>query len=263
MDVEDAMNVDIVVPVHNQARTLERDISGLHAHLKSRFPYRWKLVVVDHGSTDGSFWAARRIEEQFSGVQAVQVALEGRGRALKRGSQGLGDVFCYIDANNPPSDLEDITRLVRLVAEDHCDVAAGRSVPAGGGWDGRFVSGLYHLGLKLALNLPVADVQCPFKALNRRVAAEIVPLVRDEFWFFDTELLVLAQARGCRIQQDLISRTRFDTASIGEPLPELMRRILDLRRRLRAPDAGRAPLRAGLEDPPRQDQRTRTQDRGE
>jgi glycosyltransferase involved in cell wall biosynthesis len=264
MDVEDAMNVDIVVPVHNQARALEENISGLYAYLKRHFPYRWKLVIVDHGSTDGVFWAARKIEERYSGVQAIQVALEGRGRALKRGSQGLGDVFCYIDANDLPSDLEDITRLVRLVAGDHCDVAAGRWVPGGTGWDGRFVSGLYHLGLKLALNLPVADVQCPFKAVNRRVAVEIVPQVRDEFWFFDTELLVLAQARGCRIQQAVISRTQPERAAIEEPLPELMRRILNLRRRLRAPvNAGDPNFQGGREDPPKHGQRTRVQDRGE
>lgn len=233
MDVENAMNVDIVVPVHNQARALERSIPTLYAHLKSSFPYRWKLVVVDHASTDGSFWTARKLAEQYTGVQAVQVALEGRGRALKRGSQGLGDVFCYVDAVNLPSDLEDINRLVRLVVEDRCDVAAGRWFPGGAVWEGRFVSGLYHLGLKVALNLPVADAQCPFKAVSRRVAIEIVPQVRDEFWFFDTELLVLAQARGCRIQQTVISRDRPERAAIEEPLPELMRRILDLRRRLR------------------------------
>jgi glycosyltransferase involved in cell wall biosynthesis len=265
MDAERAMNVDIIVPVHNQARTLERQISGLYAHLKSRFPYRWKLLLVDHGSTDGGFWEARKLEERYSGVQAVQVALEGRGRALKRGSQGLGDVFCYLDAANLPKDLEDITRLVGLVAEDLCDVAAGRWFPGGAGWDGRFVSGLYHLGLKLAVNLPVTDAQCPFKAVSRRVAVEIVPQVRDEFWFFDTELLVLAQARGCRIKQTVISRERPDRAAIEEPLPELMRRILDLRQRLRgtaANPADRDP-RTGAEVSPQEGRRTHAQDQGE
>jgi glycosyltransferase involved in cell wall biosynthesis len=194
MDAESAMNVDIIVPVHNQARTLERQISGLYAPLKSRFPYRWKLLLVDHGSTDGGFWEARKLEERYSGVQAVQVALEGRGRALKRGSQGLGDVFCYLDAANLPKDL-----------------------------------------------------------------------VRDEFWFFDTELLVLAQARGCRIKQTVISRERPDRAAIEEPLPELMRRILDLRQRLRgtaANPADRDP-RTGAEVSPQEGRRTHAQDQGE
>jgi glycosyltransferase involved in cell wall biosynthesis len=231
-----AMNVDIVVPVHNEAGALERNIPRLYGHLKSSFPYRWQLVIVDHGSTDGGFWAARKLEERYAGVKAEQIALEGRGRALKRGSQGLGDVFCYIEAAHLPGDLEDIARLARLVAGGNCDIAAGRWA-AGPDWEGRFVSGLYHLGLRLALNLPVADAQCPFKALSRRVALEIVPWVRDESWFFDTELLVLAQARGCRIQQILISRERPERAALEEPLADLMRRILDLRRRLRAPNS--------------------------
>ena len=226
------MNVDIVVPVHNEAPALERNIPPLYGHLKSSFPYRWRLVVVDHGSTDGGFWVARKLEEHYPGVHAVQVALDGRGRALKRGSQGLGDVFCYMDLHLP-GDLEDITRLARLVAEDRCDVAAGRWGAGGADWEGRFVSGLYHLGLRLALNLPVADAQCPFKAVSRRVAVEIVPLVRNESWFFDTELLALALARGCRIQQSVISRQRPGNVALREPLPDVMRRILDLRRRLR------------------------------
>ncbi len=255
------MNVDIVVPVHNQAHALERNIAALYGHLKGRFPYRWKLVVVDHGSTDGSFWEARKLEDRYPGVHAVQVALPGRGRALKRGSQGLGDVFCYIDAESLPADLEDITRLVRLAAEDHCDIAAGRWLRGGAGWDGRFVSGLYHLGLKLALNLPVADAQCPFKAVTRQVAVELVPRVRDEFWFFDTELLVLAQMRGLRIKQTVISRER-PARDMEEPLPDLMRRILDLRRRLRgtgAPDGKHDDVGASLSE----DQRTRVQDQGQ
>lgn len=256
------MNVDLVVPVHNQARSLEQNIAGLHAHLKSRFPYRWKLVVVDHGSTDGGFWEARKLEERYSGVQAVQVALEGRGRALKRGSQGLGDVFCYVDAASLPDDLEDITRLVRLVAEGHCEVAAGRWFPGGAGWDGRFVSGLYHLGLKLALNLPVADAQCPFKAVSRRVAEEIVPQVRDESWFFDTELLVLAQARGYRIKQTVISRQRPERAALEERLPDLTRRILDLRRRLRTVQPEDRNSGSGAAASPRS-QRAQVQDRGD
>jgi glycosyltransferase involved in cell wall biosynthesis len=227
------MNVDIVVPVHNQAAALERNIPCLYTHLKSSFPYRWKLVVVDHGSTDGGFWAARKLEQVYPGLAACQVALEGRGRALKRGSQGLGDVFCYVDAVHLPADLEDIARLAGLVAEDRCDIAAGRWATAAGDWEGRFVSGLYHMGLRLALNLPAADAQCPFKAVSRRVAAEILPQVRDESWFFDTELLALAQARGCRIQQVAISHIQPESAALEEPLPELMRRILDLRRRLR------------------------------
>jgi glycosyltransferase involved in cell wall biosynthesis len=240
-----AMNVDIVVPVHNEAGALEQNIPRLYDYLKNNFPYRWKLVVVDHGSTDGGFWTARKLEERYPGVAAEQVALEGRGRALKRGSQGLGDVFCYIDAIHLPNDLEDLTRLVRLVAEDRCDIAAGRRGAGAADWEGRFVSGIYHLGLRLALNLPVADAQCPFKAVSRRVAVEMVPLVRDESWFFDTELLVLAQARGWCIQQIAVSCERRRAAP-EEPLPELMRRILDLRRRLRvaAPNiAGRNVMR--------------------
>jgi glycosyltransferase involved in cell wall biosynthesis len=228
------MNVDIVVPVHNQAAALERNIPRLHGHLKASFPFRWKVVVVDHGSDDGGFWVARKLEESYPGVSAVQVALHGRGRALKRGLQGLGDVFCLVDAVCLPSDLEDVTRLARLIAEDRCDIAAGRWGAAGAAWDGRFVSGLYSLGLRLALNLPVADAHCPFKALSRRMALEIVPLLRDESWFVDTELLAVAQARGCRIQQLAISAQRPPDGALEEPLPELMRRILDLRRRLRA-----------------------------
>jgi glycosyltransferase involved in cell wall biosynthesis len=228
------MDVDLIVPVHNQFEALERNIPRLYGYLKDAFPYRWKLVLVDHGSTDGGFWTARKLEERYPGILALQVALPGRGRALKKASQGLGDVFCCLDAERLPADLEDITRLARLVADDRCDIAAGCRQSPAIAWDGRFASGLFHLGLRLALNLPVSDAQCAFKALSRRVAVELVPLVQDEGWFFDTELLAVAQARGCRIRQIGIASVRAETGALEEPLPDLMRRILDLRRRLRA-----------------------------
>jgi hypothetical protein len=46
-----------------------------------------------------------------------------------------------------------------------------------------------------------SDAQCGFKAIRACAARELLPLAADTSWFFDTELLVLAERAGLRIHE--------------------------------------------------------------
>ena len=63
------------------------------------------------------------------------------------------------------------------------------------------ISRLYNLVLRVTLRNSFSDAQCGFKAMRADVARELVPLVRDNEWFFDTELLVLAERKGLRVHE--------------------------------------------------------------
>ena len=64
-----------------------------------------------------------------------------------------------------------------------------------------FISRGYNLLLRGTLGARFSDAQCGFKAIRADMAAELLPLVEDNSWFFDTELLVLAERAGLRIHE--------------------------------------------------------------
>src|ERR1700686_2941950 len=63
------------------------------------------------------------------------------------------------------------------------------------------ISRAYNLLLRTVLHPRFRDAQCGFKAIRAQVARDLVPMVRDQGWFFDTELLVIAQRTGFRIHE--------------------------------------------------------------
>ncbi len=101
------------------------------------------------------------------------------------------------------TDLNALLPLFAPLASGHSDLAIGsRLAPASRIIRGRrrdLISRTYNRLLHLALRARFSDAQCGFKAARADVARQLLPRVRDEGWFFDTELLILAQRRGLRI----------------------------------------------------------------
>ena len=63
------------------------------------------------------------------------------------------------------------------------------------------LSRAYNALVHLLFRANFSDAQCGFKAIRADVARRLLPLVVDDGWFFDTELLLLAERDGCRIHE--------------------------------------------------------------
>jgi glycosyltransferase involved in cell wall biosynthesis len=197
--------VDVVVPVLNEAETLPASIRALHAHLCERFPWRWRIVIADNGSTDGTLLHAHRLARELPGVEVLHLDARGRGRALRAAwGSSAADVVCYMDVDLS-TDLSALLPLVAPLVSGHSDVAIGSRLAAGArvvrSTKREVLSRTYNRVLKLALRARFSDAQCGFKAVRGHVAHRLLPAIRDDGWFFDTELLVLAQRRGLRIHE--------------------------------------------------------------
>ena len=198
--------VDIVIPVLNEAHVLERSVATVRAHCAAHLrPYRWRVVVADNGSTDGTAAVAARLAARHPDEVVVHtLPVAGRGRALRRAwtrSTAEACAYCDVDLS---TDLEALRRLLDAVLVDGYDVATGSRLQPGRSRVERsrqrtLLSRAYNLLLRLVLRVRFTDAQCGFKAVSRRAIERIVPQVRDESWFFDTELLVLAERQGYRI----------------------------------------------------------------
>ena len=195
--------VEIVVPVYNEARIIERSLAAVHEHLTGQGRYRWRIVVVDNGSTDGTAAAAERAAHALGSTTLVRLAHKGRGGALRAAwSTSDADIVAYMDADLS-TDLAGLVPLVDAVATGRADVAIGSRLAPGAQLVRRpgrdLLSRGYNVLLRLVLRARFRDAECGFKALNASVARALLPLVEDDGWFFDTELLVVAQRSGLAV----------------------------------------------------------------
>ena len=148
---------------------------------------------------------AQQLADEMPQVRAVHLDRKGRGRALKAvWSASSAPVLAYMDVDLA-TDLRALLPLVAPLISGHSDLAIGTRLASSSrvvrGPKREFISRSYNLLLKGTLAVSFSDAQCGFKAITARVAADLLPLVDDDNWFFDTELLVLAQRFDLRIHE--------------------------------------------------------------
>ena len=198
------IKVDIVIPVLNEAHVLEKSVNIVRDFLKRNLAYHWKIVIVDNGSTDDTLNIARMLADKLSEVKSVYLNKKGRGRALRETWQNSkSDVVLYTDVDLS-TELDALPKLVNALVLEGYDIAIGSRLSKGSRtyrcFKREFTSQIYNLLIKCMLFVKFTDAQCGFKAVTREVVDNIVPQVKDQEWFFDTELLVLAEKQGYKIK---------------------------------------------------------------
>jgi glycosyltransferase involved in cell wall biosynthesis len=196
--------VDVVIPVLNEAHVLEKSVYTVLEYLRSNLFYRWQIVIVDNGSTDGTQAVARRLCELEPEVRFIHLYQRGRGRALRHAwLQSKADVVCYMDVDLSTK-LNHIPELIDAIARHGYHVATGsrlmRHSQTKRSLKREVISRIYNLFIRAILATRFSDAQCGFKALSREAVEALIPQVEDQSWFFDTELLVLAEKQGYRIK---------------------------------------------------------------
>jgi len=255
--------LEIVVPVYNEERDLETCVRTLCKHLLTTFPYRFRITIADNASVDDTPAIASRLAAELPEVSVVRLEDKGRGRALKTvWSASDAQVLAYCDVDLS-TDLNAVLPLVAPLISGHSDLAIGTRLGRGSrvvrGIKRELISRCYNLILRGTLAAGFSDAQCGFKAIRADVAHRLLPLVEDPGWFFDTELLVLAERAGLRIHEvpvdwvddpdsrvDLVATAMADLKGVwrvGRALAVGALPICELgtqlgRRRLQAPRAG-------------------------
>ncbi len=249
--------LDIVVPVYNEQDTLGPCVRRLHAHLSGTFPYPFRITIADNASTDATLVLAETLQASIPEVHVVHLDAKGRGRALHAAwTASDAPILAYTDVDLS-TDLNALLPLVAPLLSGHSDLAIGTRFSRGSrvvrGAKRELISRSYNLILRRTLSTKFTDAQCGFKAIRRDVAEQLLPLVQDTGWFFDTELLVLAEKAGLRIHEvpvdwiddpdsrvDLVSTALADlrgVARLGRALATSSLPLTELHGRL-----GRGPL---------------------
>jgi glycosyltransferase involved in cell wall biosynthesis len=198
--------VDVVIPVYNEQAALASSIAKLTAFLDSGFPYGWRIVIADNASTDRTAEIGKDLADRDPRVAYLHIPQKGRGRALRAAWLGSSaDVVSYMDVDLS-TNLEAFLPLVQYIVHGPYDVAIGSRLGRGARvtrqWKREGISRIYNLMIHLMFpRRRFSDAQCGFKAVSRRAADDLVPLIVNNEWFFDSELLIRAEQRGYRIAE--------------------------------------------------------------
>jgi putative flippase GtrA len=221
------LEVEIVVPVYNEERALAASIRRLHRFLASGLPFSWQITIADNASTDMTPEIAAALADELDGVRVLRLDQKGRGRALRAAwSASRARVVAYMDVDLS-TDLHALVPLLAPLVSGHSEVAIGSRLVRGSrvarGRKREFISRAYNGLLHFALRARFSDAQCGFKAVRADVLPELLEVVRDQSWFFDTELLIAAQRRGMRIYEvpvdwvdDLDSRVDIVSTALAD-----------------------------------------------
>jgi glycosyltransferase involved in cell wall biosynthesis len=245
--------IEVTVPVYNEEKVLAENVRRLHSYLTANLPFRFVITIADNASTDQTFAIATRLCAELTGVRAVHLDRKGRGLALRHVWETSGaDVVAYMDADLS-TELDAFLPLISPLVSGHSDLATGSRLSHGStvvrGFKREFISRAYNLLLRLILAARFADAQCGFKAGRTEIIKALLPDVQDDAWFFDTELLMLAQRRGLRIWQVPITwvEDRDSTVDIVRTALADLRGIARLRF---ASGGGRSPVGGMSSRPP-------------
>ncbi|MEW1805636.1 bifunctional glycosyltransferase family 2/GtrA family protein [Pseudarthrobacter sp. NPDC080039] len=197
--------LEIVVPVYNEEAVLERSITRLAEYLTNEMPSTWKITIADNASTDRTPVIAARLSGYIPNVEYRRLEVKGRGYALRDAwSASDAKVLAYLDVDLS-TDLAALPPLVAPLLSGHSDISIGtrlgQSSRVSRGPKREFISRSYNFLLRRTMQVRFSDAQCGFKAIRADVAKRLLPHVQDNCWFFDTELLIIAERSGLRIHE--------------------------------------------------------------
>ena len=203
-------NVDLVLPVYNEEQILAQSVARVLEWIGEHPEHDWRIVVADNASTDRTYSIAKELEAELGSERdgrfvVLHIPVKGRGIALRVSwLTSPADVLAYMDVDLS-TDMKHLPELIDPIAAGLVDVAYGTRLHRDSETERSFrrelTSRTYVQILRRLGRLNVTDAQCGFKAIGREPARALLPLVRDTGWFFDSELLLLAQENGYRLRE--------------------------------------------------------------
>ncbi len=200
------MKILIVLPAYNEEKIIRKNIIILYSYMEKNFPaYDWNIIVSDNNSKDTTKDIVLDTAISHARLKYFFVPEKGKGVAIRRAWEAHdADIYCFMDADLS-TDIEALPLLIGAIEKDGYDVACGSRTHKDSKVERsgvrRLVSFGYRIILKLAFSLSVGDAPCGFKAINNNIKKYILPKVQNNEWFYDSELIILSEKSGYKIQE--------------------------------------------------------------
>lgn len=232
----------MVIPAYNEEKILEENILKLLEFCQKNLLGSWEIVISDNNSTDATGKIGQQLAAKHPQIQYLDVGVQGKGLAIKTAWEKFdADVYCFMDADLA-TDLKALPELIGGLCVQKYDMVVGsrfhKDSKVQRGITRKFFSRGYQLVLKNLLGLKVNDVPCGFKAINQKVKENILPKIQNTKWFFDSELVIVAEKQGYKIKEIPIEwadhRSAEDKSKVNPMSLALayLKEVIDLKKRL-------------------------------
>jgi glycosyltransferase involved in cell wall biosynthesis len=196
-------SLSIVLPVYNEEAVLEANVLRLLTFMQSAFNCKWEIVIADNFSTDKTPIIGKMLENSYSEVKYLRIDRKGVGIALKTAwDKSNADIQCHVDGDLP-FDFVDMKRLIETAKEGY-DVCFGSRFTVGACSDAKplrkVLSKVFHYWIKLLFSYEYTDI-CGIKAVRREAFKVLSPHLTSDGWFFNTELMLLANRTKMSIKE--------------------------------------------------------------
>ena len=200
-------SLDIVLPVYNEQSILKQSVSIICEFITNNLTsYDTNIIIVDNGSTDSTFEIANQLTKSHNNIKAKKIKTKGRGIALKTAwFESSSDLLLYMDIDLS-TDLSSLKPLIYEIDFNNFDIAIGsrllkNSVVSNRKFLRTLTSKTYSFLTRFLFLSKIHDFQCGFKIINKHASKTLLPKIKDSGWFFDTELLLLAEKEKFKIKE--------------------------------------------------------------
>jgi len=229
-----SFKIDIVIPVYNEEPLLEKNIKILNEFLHANLRHKYTIIIANNGSTDKTLKKAKELSRKYDEITYFHMDQKGRGGVIKRiWLESKADIVSYMDVDLS-ANLESFLKLVDSLIINKYDLAVGSRLMPGSKVKRKFfrstLTCVYNMLLKLIFSVKkFSDAQCGIKVLTKNTADELLPYVKNQNWFFDSELLLLAEKKDFRIKNiplEWVERPESKVnilSTIGEDITGILR----------------------------------------
>lgn len=199
-------HVLLVIPIYNEEKIIENTVRETIKYLNENTKYSYILVVADNASTDSSPEIVKNLQKEIPFLEYVRLPKKGRGLALHTVWKDFNaEVVAYMDADLS-SPLTSLPNIIDPILNNESDVTFGsRLLPPGQAINRKgkreLTSQGYNFLLQFILGATFKDAQCGFKAISKEKFNQVEEEIKNQNWFYDTELLLISQYKGLRLKE--------------------------------------------------------------
>jgi glycosyltransferase involved in cell wall biosynthesis len=183
------MKILIVLPVLNEEKIIVANVKKLVDFCQQNLALEWQIVIADNQSTDRTAELASQLVDHYPNISYLNVSKRGKGAAIRAGwNHAPADIYCFMDADLA-TDLSALSALIIAFNQGGDFVIGNRFHPHSQvkrSWLRKIFSFGYRFVLKLFLGLKIKDAPCGFKAISQDIKNNVLNLVEDDQWFFDS-----------------------------------------------------------------------------
>lgn len=195
----------IVLPVYNEEKIIEGHALKILNYCQQNLQDDFQIVIADNASSDATSQIAQRLTQLYPQIKYYHLEQRGKGLAIKSVWRKFeADFYIFMDADLS-TDLSALPNLLEVLKTSGADLVAGSRYLKNSQIkrsSGRLIiSKIYNLIINILFRCSIHDLANGFKGANRLVVEKILPLTKNEKWFFDSELTLLTHHYGYRVKE--------------------------------------------------------------